>query len=1015
MATTTVGRVLLKFFLPSQFHHLVEDTILDKKGITKLFAALAEKSPDHYSKVVSDLTRLGFEIATRQGSSITLKDLVSPIDKNKLWDEFDKHKDTVEKSNDSKALKDKKIFDYYNSMMSNIEKDILDKGLKDNKSLAKIILAGSRGSPAQYRGTIATQGIVVDAEGKPKMDIPIKSSYAEGLTLPEYLTTSFGTRSGEVLKKVSVAQGGYGSKQFARALMPLQVVEADCQTLNGIEVSVDDRESVGAYLAKEVSGHNRNNEVTTRLLADLKQKGIKHILIRSPMTCQSNKKHHSGGLCQMCVGKREKGMAAMDSYIGLVAGTAVAEPLTESAMKARHCLFSDTLVAYPCPDDNKAIKAVKVGDTIIGATATGKLLPTKVLAVIDQGIQDVYRYTFRYGKTNETFSVEATEDHIVLGGTYNWHNLSKNNPELLKIGTKHKKFHMYLGRGFDDSLYTDNEPYAFLLGLLLGDGSYTTEKGTVQYYNFDTSSIQYIQNKLSGLGLKLVQNAARDAQYSVTVLTSESLVPTFSATSCFGVVHKNPARLKLEELGMWGKVHYEKSIPDAAYTWTNEAIAELLSGLFYTDGSVNFDKDKSKNTQQTFKSYSYSSASKKLVTQIKYFLETRFGIYTSAITTSNKKGKTYNIDGREGTCKHDSYGLRIRRPEAVQRFDEVVKLFGAKFDKCQNIEFYKAKELNREYYRCNIVSLEHLGARHCYDLTVDCSDNLFMLANGAIVHNSGGAATSLGGQQGFKLINQLANIPKTFIGRAPLAQEDGFVTKLEPAAAGGHFITVNNHEHYIGLDQSPLVKHGDRVEQGQVLSTGLVDPREVVEHRGIGDGRKYYMEAMKKAFDDSGLPVNRRNFELIAKAAIDHVKITDPEGIGNYLPDQVVSYSAIEKDYLPRSGAKVMRLDLAYGKYLEKPELHYTIGTKVTSAVISQLKSHGIEYVLVHDEHPHFEPVMVRLVDIPEHHDDWMHVLNSTNLAKRFVNMVNRGATSDVKGPSPIPGLAYGVDFGKKD
>jgi len=616
MAVTTTGQVLLKFFLPQQFHNLVQDVLLDKKGISKLFAELAEKAPEEYSKIVSDLTRLGFEIATRQGTSITLKDLISPINKDKEWDEFEKFKEETEKSNDSKSIKDNKIFNKYNDMMSSIEKDLLNKGLADNKSLAKIIMAGSRGSPAQYRGTIATQGIVVDAEGKPKMDLPIKSSYAEGLSLPEYLATSFGTRSGEVLKKISVAQGGYGSKQFARALMPLQVVEADCETMNGISVSVDDKESAGSYLAKGVLDYNRNNEVTLKMLNDLRNKKVEKIVIRTPMTCQSNKKHHSGGLCQMCVGKREKGMAAMDSYVGLVAGTAVAEPLTESAMKARH---------------------------------------------------------------------------------------------------------------------------------------------------------------------------------------------------------------------------------------------------------------------------------------------------------------------------------------------------------------------------------------------------------------SGGAATSLGGQSGFKLINQLANVPKTFVGRAPLAQEDGFVTKVEKADAGGYFITVNNEEHYIGIDQEPKVQQGDRVEQGQVLSTGLVDPREVVKYRGIGDGRKYYMEAMKKAFDDSSLPVNRRNFELIAKAAVDHVKITDPEGIGNYLPDQVVSYSAIEKDYNPRSDSKMLRIDMAYGKYMEKPELHYTIGTRVTSAVVRDLKEHEIESVLVNDQPPNFEPVMVRLVDVPEHHEDWMHVLNSTNLAKRFVNMVNRGSTSDTKGPSPIPGLAMGVGFGQKD
>lgn len=617
MATTTVGRVLLKFFVPTQFHTLLENQVLDKKGISKLFAELAEKAPDQYSKIVSDLTRLGFEIATQQGTSLTLKDLVSPVDKDKIWDKFEAFQDKVEKSNDSRNVKNQKIFDEYDKTMTGVEKDILAKGLADNKSLAKIILAGSRGTPSQYRGTITTQGIVVDAEGRPKMDIPIKSSYAEGLSLPEYLTASFGTRTGEVLKKISVAQGGYGSKQFARALMPLQIVENDCGTLNGIKMDVEDKESAGAYLAKAVGSYNRNNEVTMKMLNDLRNKKIKFIVVRSPMTCQSNKKNHAGGLCQMCVGRREKGLAGMDSYIGLVAGTAVAEPLTESAMKQRH---------------------------------------------------------------------------------------------------------------------------------------------------------------------------------------------------------------------------------------------------------------------------------------------------------------------------------------------------------------------------------------------------------------TGGAATSLGNSlAGFKLINQLANVPKQFIGKAPLAQEDGVVTKLEPAAAGGYFITVNNEDHYVGLDQEPKVKLGERVEEGQVLSSGLVDPSDVVKHRGIGDGRKYYMEAMKKAFEDSNLGVNRRNFELIAKAAIDHVQVTDPEGLGNYLPDEITSYSAIEKNYKPRTTSKDVRLDFAYGKFLEKPELHYTIGTKITSAVIKELKENDIESVLVNDEPPNFHPVMVRLVDVPEHNDDWMHVLNSTNLAKRFVSMVNKGSSSDIKGPSPIPGLAYGVGFGLKD
>ena len=174
-------------------------------------------------------------------------------------------------------VKLKKKFDKYNELMAKIDKDILADGLKNNKSLAKVILAGARGSVSQYRSTVATQGVVVDAQGNPRMDMPVKSSFAEGLTLPEYLMTSFGARTGEVLKKINVAQGGYASKQYARALMNLQVVEHDCETENGVLFPVSDKDSIGAFLAKPVGGYKRNNEVTAKMLADLQNKGIKEI------------------------------------------------------------------------------------------------------------------------------------------------------------------------------------------------------------------------------------------------------------------------------------------------------------------------------------------------------------------------------------------------------------------------------------------------------------------------------------------------------------------------------------------------------------------------------------------------------------------------------------------------------------------------------------------------------------------------------------------------------------------
>jgi antitoxin MazE len=210
------------------------------------------------------------------------------------------------------------------------------------------------------------------------------------------------------------------------------------------------------------------------------------------------------------------------------------------------------------------------------------------------------------------------------------------------------------------------------------------------------------------------------------------------------------------------------------------------------------------------------------------------------------------------------------------------------------------------------------------------------------------------------------------------------------------------------------LKEGDKVESGDIMSDGIVNPAEIVQHKGIGEGRRYFTEAMRTAFGESGMGVNRRNFELISRGAVDHVRITHPDGLGDHLPDAIVGYQSVEKDYKPRADSKLVRIDLARGQYLEEPVLHYTIGTRVTSRVIDKLKEHNIESVKVHNIPPPFEPEMVRLLDVPAHVPDWAHQLYSTYLEKRLINAVNTGMSSSVKGPSPVLGLAYGVGFGDK-
>ena len=161
--------------------------------------------------------------------------------------------------------------------------------------------------------------------------------------------------------------------------------------------------------------------------------------------------------------------------------------------------------------------------------------------------------------------------------------------------------------------------------------------------------------------------------------------------------------------------------------------------------------------------------------------------------------------------------------------------------------------------------------------------------------------------------------------------------------------------------------------------------------------------------------INHRNFSILAKSLVDHVRITNNDGLGDHLPGAIVSYQTVEKDYQPKPDAAKMRIDAAYNKYLEQPILHYTIGTRVTKKVIEHLRRKGVEQVLVSSQPPSFVPEMQRLDAIPEHEPDWMHQLYTANLERKVLYAANTGAFSDLKGASPVPGLAYGVGFGEKD
>jgi len=279
------------------------------------------------------------------------------------------------------------------------------------------------------------------------------------------------------------------------------------------------------------------------------------------------------------------------------------------------------------------------------------------------------------------------------------------------------------------------------------------------------------------------------------------------------------------------------------------------------------------------------------------------------------------------------------------------------------------------------------------------------------VKHTGGVASQSKAVSGFDLINSLVQGTENFRGAAAHAEVDGKVEKIEPAPAGGQFVTISGKRHYVPPDLQLKVKPGQEIEAGDVLSEGIPQPALIVQHKGIGEGRLYFAQSLRQAMKDANLKSHRRNIELIARGLVDHVRLT--EEWEDYAPDDIVSYAQLEKHYQPREGFQKLAVDRALGKYLERPVLHYTIGTKIRPSMLSTLRQFGVNEVEVHDQPPPFEPEFVRGMANLQHDSDWITRMYGSGLKTSLLRGAQRGATSDENSTSFVPSLARGVDFGK--
>jgi hypothetical protein len=204
-----------------------------------------------------------------------------------------------------------------------------------------------------------------------------------------------------------------------------------------------------------------------------------------------------------------------------------------------------------------------------------------------------------------------------------------------------------------------------------------------------------------------------------------------------------------------------------------------------------------------------------------------------------------------------------------------------------------------------------------------------------------------------------------------------------------------------------LVNQGQSIEAGDVLSSGVPAPNEIVAKKGLGAGRKYLVGAFADVYGEAGINIDKRHLELLARSQLNHVKVVDK--LGPYLPGEIVPYQEAVK-YV-KGTITQERPQKAVGKILTTPVLHHLPGEQVTPSMAREFSREGLSTVSVTDDIPRLEAVMAPASRTPLLNPNWMQRLGHRYQKATILQAAHRGETADLHSYSPIPAIVMGKEL----
>ncbi|MDD3593660.1 MAG: DNA-directed RNA polymerase subunit beta'' [Candidatus Gastranaerophilales bacterium] len=326
--------------------------IVNKKALNNLLAQVyLELGGAKTAYLANSLKNLGFRYATKGGTTISIQDLDVPEVKKQMLksaeEEIEKATIRFLKGEITEVERYTKVIDTWSETTAKLTDEVV-KNFSRTNPVYMMAFSGARGNVSQVSQLVGMRGLMADAQGK-IIDLPIKSNFKEGLSVTEYIISSYGARKGLVDTALKTADSGYLTRRLVDVAQDVIIREKDCGTSNGIEMaSISDGESIvvtleerllGRTLAKDIVDADGNvilsanqplNREDVKKVSEYK---IEKALVRSPLTCELE-----FGACQLCYGWSLTTNKPVDigEAIGIIAAQSIGEPGTQLTMRTFH-------------------------------------------------------------------------------------------------------------------------------------------------------------------------------------------------------------------------------------------------------------------------------------------------------------------------------------------------------------------------------------------------------------------------------------------------------------------------------------------------------------------------------------------------------------------------------------------------------------------------------------------------------------------------------------------------------